>query len=413
MANFLIEKGAIKKLINEERIFTCFQPVVSVKNKAIIGFEALCRGIHPETKNIIPPVDLFEYARDENMVLDLDRLCRKKAVNEYTSQNTDRENFLLFINLDASIIGLDVVGSGNILNLVNSCGLDPMNVVIEVVESKAQDVSALENFIGIYKNYGFLIALDDIGSGYSNFDRILLAKPDILKIDRQLISNIDKSFYNQEIFKSLVSLSKKIGSLIVAEGVEREEDALAAMELGADLLQGFYFSKPAEHISGLINSIKSKIADTADKFNEYMINRIKSEKVNDKKYKSLLDFVIFQLSKSTRESFYEVMYDSIIKNPSIECIYIIDKNGIQITETVFPGFDASCCKRIYKPAEKGADHSLKEYFYYLLHSGSDSYVTQPYISLASGSLCVTISSFFEDACNNNYIVCIDVKLVDI
>ena len=91
---------------------------------------------------------------------------------------------------------------------------------------------------------GFLVVLDDVGAGHSNLDRIPLIRPDIIKIDRSLITGVDADFYKQETFKSLVSLSRRIGALVVAEGIETEREAVAALELGADLLQGYFLGRP-------------------------------------------------------------------------------------------------------------------------------------------------------------------------
>lgn len=108
-----------------------------------------------------------------------------------------------------------------------------------MITAGASIATMLKMFLCTYKEYGFLIALDDVGTGHSNLDRISLVKPDILKIDRSIIDNIDQRYHNQEVFKSLVNLSKRIGTMVVTEGVERKEEAILAFELGADMLQGY------------------------------------------------------------------------------------------------------------------------------------------------------------------------------
>ncbi len=88
------------------------------------------------------------------------------------------------------------------------------------------------------------VVLDDFGALHSNLNRLIISKPDIIKIDRQLIHNVSESYYQQSIIKSIIDLAKKIGSLTLAEGVENKEDVLKCHELGADLFQGFYFARP-------------------------------------------------------------------------------------------------------------------------------------------------------------------------
>ncbi|OPY56172.1 MAG: putative EAL-domain containing protein YkuI [Pelotomaculum sp. PtaU1.Bin035] len=386
-----------------------FSRLYPLRKKSIIGFEALCRGINIETREVLPPGLLFESARSENFTLELDRLCRKKALEGYKAAHTENDNFILFLNLDTSIIDFGVVGSGHLLNLINALGVEPNNVVIEIVESNTEDVNSLERFIKSYKGYGFLTALDDVGCGYSNLDRVALVKPDILKIDMGIISNINKFFYKQEIFKSLVSLSKRIGALVVAEGVEREEEALVALELGADMLQGFYFSKPQENMLNMVNDIDCKTSKIAHNFNDYIINKIKISKLLHRNYNIILDSIIYELSKITLENFDSKLREVIRKYPALECIYIINENGVQVTETICSQAVAVKRGKIYVPAKKGTEHSLKDYYYYLVSTGSKKFTTDPYISLASGNLCITISSFFENFNFDRYILCIDIN----
>src|SRR5215204_1586863 len=112
----------------------------------------------------------------------------------------------------------------------------------ETLRSKSSnpidDLSNLCNLFDRFRQWGSLL--------FSNLNRIPLIKPDILKVDRRLISNIDADYYKQETFKSLVGVSRRIGALIVAEGVESESEAIISLELGADLLQGYFLSRPQE-----------------------------------------------------------------------------------------------------------------------------------------------------------------------
>ena len=80
-------------------------------------------------------------------------------------------------------------------------GLKPENIAIEIIESDVEDLKELQRFVQLYRSYGFLIALDDVGAGHSNLNRIPLIKPDILKIDRFLVQNIQDDFYKQEVLE--------------------------------------------------------------------------------------------------------------------------------------------------------------------------------------------------------------------
>lgn len=406
----LLERNVvIDDIIGSERVTVHFQPIISIKKKAIIGVEALCRGIDADTSEMIPPNILFDLAKEEGLTIDLDRLCRKKALESYGELYFENSNLILFLNIDTSIIDNSIVGSGHLLNMVNQLSINPSNVVIEIVESKVSDLEALKRFVEIYKNHGFLIALDDVGSGHSNLDRIPLVKPDVLKVDRNIINDIDKKYYKQEVFKSLVNLSKKIGALVVAEGVEREEEAIIALELGADMLQGFYFAKPQNYES-IASCIEEKIFDTAVNFKSYMVERINYVKSRHRGYNIIVNNIINELSNVSIECFDRKLNEMINKYPILECIYVLDQSGMQVSDTFCNRLVLSRHKRlIYSPAKKDTDHTLKDYYYLLANAGLNRYTTEPYISLASGNLCITISSLFENVYNNYFILCVDIN----
>lgn len=398
----------IYTIIKDENIIVHFQPLISVKKRKVIGFEALCRGIDADSGEMISPGMLFARARDAGLIIELDRLCRKKALEKYSAIYDVNKDVLLFLNFDTSIIDMGVVGSGNLIRMVNGLHINPGNVVIEIVESKVNDVPALKEFIISYKDYGFLIALDDVGAGHSNLDRISLVRPDIMKIDRFLIGDLDKKYYKQETFKSLVNLSKKIGALVVAEGVESEEEAICALELGADMLQGFYFAKPGEFTGQSLNRFDHKTDHMAVKYRNHIYERIRTERQKLAGYMKITDRIIKELAGVAGTDFDHELGHMINDYPFMECIYILDLSGVQLTNTYCNNFRIPRQKKlIFSPANKGTEHSLKDYYYLFIGSGQSKYATEPYISLASGNLCITVSSFFADANDHKFILCID------
>jgi len=100
------------------------------------------------------------------------------------------------------------------------------------------------------KSYGFSVALDDVGTGHSNLERIARIKPDIIKIDRCLIHDLDQERYRYIVVRSLRNLAQSIGALVLAEGLETEGEALAALDLDINLHQGYYYAKPEEYLTG-------------------------------------------------------------------------------------------------------------------------------------------------------------------
>ena len=205
-------KIILEEIITHKSIKVLFQPIVDMKRKMICGVEGLIRGIDWNTKEVISPIDLFKIAKKEGRTLELDRLCREKVLEAFQQISQRNLDIFLFLNIEASIIG--VVGRTRYLSKqVKRYHIDPRSVVIEINEKIVRNDEDFKEFVMTYKKMGFLIALDDVGAGYSNLNRIPMAKPDVIKIDMSLIRNINHDYYKQEVFKSLRTLSKKIGGI--------------------------------------------------------------------------------------------------------------------------------------------------------------------------------------------------------
>lgn len=395
----------MKKVLDNAVVDVKFQPVVSVVKKSVIGLDGICTGAEIDGE-YVSISELIEAAKKEEAEIDLDRLNREKIVEEFNMVSSADNDKLLFINIDMSVIA-KFVGSGIILNLVNKFNIDPKNVVLEIFENNIDDEEVLKQFINSYRSKGFLVELT-IGSGFATLDKISHVEPDIIKISEAITKDIDIDYYKQEIFKSLVNLSKKISALVVADGVETEEQAMIIMELGADMLQGSYFGDYNKIHSDFLDSVSETVKQIAGKYKKYMREQIEFEQLKHKQYEEVLNSVIHEISLLEENKFNKKLNEIINKYDTFECVYILDEAGVQISDTATHLKNMLSQKAlIFKPAKKGTDHSLKKYYYFLKNMGLNKYVTEPYISLATGNLCITISEKFQGAKNKNYILCID------
>lgn len=399
----------IDEIIKQGNVFSCFQPIISVKKKCVIGLEALSRGVNPEDGNIISPAVLFRLAEEKGLVLELDRLCREKAMEEFKKLHAENDNCLLFLNINTAIIDKGVVGSGHLINMVNQMGINPNNIVIEILESKVERLYDLKKFVTTYRDYGFLIAVDDIGVGESNLSRIPLIEPDILKIDISIIRDIDKDYYKQEVCKSIINLGRKIGALIVAEGVETGQEAMLALEYGADMLQGYFIEKPQVPGKNGLTGSSFNIFRTAAYFRNHLTEKLRKRRRQFEFYESIVNGIIRDISDMSLEHFDGWLGKCLEANPLVECIYVLDEKGIQITDTICNSENILKQKRlIFSPALKGTDHSMKDYFIFI-SAGQEKYVTDQYISLATGNLCLTIAKLFQGKNEENLVLCIDIN----
>ncbi|MCK9238899.1 EAL domain-containing protein [Desulfocurvus sp.] len=398
-----------RTLAREDRILTLFQPMISIKAGSVVAVEALSRGIPPGGGPSVPPDVLFRLAATPTRRLALDRLCRQLAMRRFAPVLARRKDLILSVNLDMSLVGKSILGSGRFLEATRQAGLNPANVVIEIIESRVRDAEVLDRFIKTYRGHGFLIALDDIGTGHSNLDRVSQIKPDIIKIDKGLIRDIHREYHRLEIAKALVRLARSIGALVVAEGVEQEAEVLELMALGVDIFQGFYFARPAP-LDGEPPPTPRRVASAARSFRRAAVAAINAKRTLHETYDRALRGIAGALGARVPRQFDQTLTELLHAHEDIECMYVLNTAGRQVSATVCNPCVVSEARRfIYRPAPRGTDHSLKEYFL-PLSAGLEKYTTEPYLSLASGNLCSTISARFADRAGRTFVLCVDISV---
>ncbi len=401
--------------LEPRRIVTYFQPIFSVRRRLVVGLEALSRGLDLGSGDLIAPASLFKTALAEGRSEIVEAACRESAVRTFSRLPARAEDVLLFLNLDVAASANPDATAAELQALVYGAGLQPAQVAVEFLEARFDDPARFAALAASLRRSGFLMALDDVGAGHSNLDRIPLFRPDIIKIDRSLITDVHRDFYRQETLKSLVGLSRRIGALVVAEGIETEAEAQTALELGCDLLQGYFLARPQppeafESSPGGATAMGA-VDGLARSFRSRMVGEINDRRDAHRRLTALLGQLLGDLKGCAEADLDVVLARAVHDDPRIECLYVLDAAGLQVTETVC---DESMGRRpggaMFRPAPRGTDHSLKEYFYLLVDVELPRYTTDPYVSLASGHLCRTISTCFQDATGGRtYVLCADVR----
>jgi EAL domain-containing protein (putative c-di-GMP-specific phosphodiesterase class I) len=398
-----------KELVVGCESITYFQPICSVKTRSVFGVEALARGVDA-SGTVVSPACLFAEAARQGVAGRCEIVCRQKALATFSASIAGPDPLLLFMNLNLTASdGED--DAANLLEVARRWSVSPQSVVVEVLESRFEDTQRLAAILSRFRERGFLLALDDVGAGHSNLDRVPLIHPDVLKVDRDLLRRLDTDPYKQGVFKALVYLGRRIGALVVAEGVETEPEAIMALELGADLLQGYYLSRPQSPEMPLLSRAETAVQALAKRFKQHMVEKTSRRRHKHRQYNVLIETLLCDLTCSPSADFGVVLEQTVRRSAAIECAYILDETGIQVSETVCRPSDVFDHSRsMFRPAPPGADHSLKEYYYMLLDAELPKYTTDPYVSLATGNLCQTISTCFRDGFTNRlYVLCIDVK----
>lgn len=397
----------IVNLIEEKNVITLFQPVVSLKDKRVIGFEALSRGICSNTGKIIQPLSLFSMARASGCDTELDRLCRRTALRSFKSI-PGHEQFILFLNLDTSVIDRNDKESTRITQeFTDETGLDYSSISLEIVESKIENTERLAEFVEHYRKLGYYVSLDDFGAMHSNMTRIAVSKPDIIKIDMELIKNVSGNYYQQSIISSIIDLAKKTGALTLAEGLETAEDVIKCYELGIDLYQGFYFYRPCVDVFTNFPFIEAKI--------DYIVHKIKHKLKENvlirKNQHSGFDYIINMLKKESSrkdmDEYTRFLRHQLINFEEIERIFILDSNGQQLSDSIINiGSGMKKQRSFMMLHESHSDHSLKDYYYYLDKIDSDRFYTETYLSAVTGRVLRTMSCMI-DLNSTPYILCVE------
>lgn len=232
----------LSTLISKGAMTTHFQPIIDLATDTIFGYESLVRGVNEEGE-LISPDRLFQWGREGDMLFYLDRACRENSLKTAAVKNITAK---VFINFIPTAIYDPEHCLQSTVKWAKQLEFDPKNIIFEVVESDyVEDLDHLKKILDFYKAQGYKVALDDVGSGYSSLNMIAKLVPDIVKIDRALIDHIDTNEVNQSVFRAIVSIAKENGIMVLAEGIERLEEAAFCAKEGADLAQGYYYGKPS------------------------------------------------------------------------------------------------------------------------------------------------------------------------
>lgn len=243
-----------------------FQPILSVAQRKVIGYEGLLLA-HNESGQTLRPETLFGMTGDvaENLYLDL--LARALHIRNFPAMGASG---LLFLNVLPEAAEDDPRIEHAFRNLIAHFDTQPRNIVVEILETGVADEDRLREAVYLYKQLGCLVALDDFGVGHSNFERLCNLQPDIVKIDRSVMQAAAKHRDDQRALNNVVRMIHECGAAAVIEGIEERRDALIALETDADYLQGYFFARPGRDalndaaVDGIFGSLLHLYESDAD-----------------------------------------------------------------------------------------------------------------------------------------------------
>ncbi|MFP2932207.1 EAL domain-containing protein [Pyxidicoccus sp. 3LG] len=238
----LAQSGWLVDMLAEQRLTAHFQPIVHARDtRRIFAHEALMRGCERDGA-LVPPGRMMQAARDAELLFQLDLAARTTAIREAVRHGLRTH---LFVNFTPTAIYDPAYCLRSTVATIAEAGVPPQSVVFEVIESdQAADPKHLKDIINFYRQAGFRVALDDLGAGYSSLNLIHQLRPDIVKLDMELVRDVHLDAYKGAIVRKLLEIARQLGIQTVAEGIETPEELRWVRAHGVDFVQGYLIARP-------------------------------------------------------------------------------------------------------------------------------------------------------------------------
>ncbi len=311
-----------------------FQPILNIHTGKIFAVEALLRNFNEAGFKSI--FDVFDSAYRENILYSFDLALREKTFEKFTHIK-EHETLKLFYNLDNRLLEMSNFSDGNTNTILEKLNIKKENICFEI--SERHEISrncSIENIITHYKDENFCIAIDDFGVGYSGYQLLYDSTPDIIKIDRYFLQDINKSMKKQLMLRSITNLAIQLGIQVIAEGIETKEELLTCKDIGCHLIQGYFIQKPTRKTDE-IQEVYSDIVEV-----------LQSSKRNSDN-KSKLDVYIDKIEPIYNASTMSKVVEYFKNNKQIEIVPVLNEKkepiGIfyesQIREYLYSPFGIS------------------------------------------------------------------------
>ena len=228
-------------ILSSRNVTSHYQPILDFRSGKILGWEALARG--PRDTPFQSPLMLFELAEKLERLFALEEICRERAISGLGPILPEQK---LFLNIHPKTMVDPEFTPGETLKILEANGLSPENIVFEITERHSvQDFGLFYRTLDHYRSQGYQVAVDDAGAGYSGLTTIAEIQPDYIKADMSLVRNIDRDPVKRALLETFVTFADKIGSKIIAEGIETRAQANCLVEIGVHFGQGYYLARPA------------------------------------------------------------------------------------------------------------------------------------------------------------------------
>ena len=235
-------RSDLQHALTENQLELHYQPVVRLAGRDILGVEALVRWNHP-TRGTIPPIQFIPVAEETGLIVPMGRWILETACREGVRLHElfpRPEPLTMSVNLSVRQLQSETL-VGDVRTALATTGLPASSLVLEITESlMLSDTDFAMQQLHELKALGIRLAMDDFGTGYSSLSYLSRFPVDILKMDRSFVGSAD----NEALTSAIIALGTSLSLEVVAEGIERPEQATSLEELGCELGQGYLFAKP-------------------------------------------------------------------------------------------------------------------------------------------------------------------------
>jgi EAL domain-containing protein (putative c-di-GMP-specific phosphodiesterase class I) len=404
----LADEKAVRAILESKCVYTFFQPVVCLSTKRIVGFEAFSRG-GAAGAGAVGPAVLFHDALSPELKLGMDQLCREKSLSQYKSIHDSHREKLFFLNVNPDILEQGE-RSEMIRAQVAGLNIDPASVVIELPLSRVI-VGFIEEFVRLYREFGFKVCLDNCGVDDPFCLAISRIKPDFIKINRSFFAKASLKDYSARLLEDMQEVADRYGAMVIGQGVEVEDDSIRLLSAGVHLQQGYFFTKdeqaPNEDPAKLF---MRKIMVTHDKYKSARREMVRRRKDRFDATFKVVGAVCAKLSNLSATRFDDACKTLVRNLDLVVAMFVVDETGEQITAQAHVR-PVTCHARAMGMSGgvgfgKGVDHSMRDSVMYL-ELGYEKFVTRPYISPFTGEQVCLISRPFYNNEGVRYIACIE------
>ncbi len=254
----------------DEQIKTVYQPIVSLRDGSVLGYEALSRG--PGGADMESPEKIFAVAEECGRLWELERVCHAKALQ---GMKAGKEKGRLFLNITPAVLEDARLKNSFTKEHLKGYGLSPEDITFEITEKSAiLNNGEFKKIVQYYKAQNFKIAIDDTGAGYAGLTMISDVQPHYLKLDISLVRDVDKDTVKQALIKSMMEYARITGTYLIAEGIEPLAELRTVIHIGVQYGQGFFIGRPDAKISPVSPEVTAVICDINTRRNHMQGQRL-------------------------------------------------------------------------------------------------------------------------------------------